>query len=294
MKPTLPLVAIALALAACTAGPLAPSPSPTPTALPSPTPEPLAALVEGQGILLSDFEEEVARFEGAQALLGTDLASLGDYRSQVLQAMIDRLLLAQGAEAAGHTVDQAAIEAELEALAEARGGNEAMGAWMAENSYTLDSLMRGLREDKLAARMIDDITQTIGQNAEQVRAAHILVATRAEAEDLLAQLSAGGDFADLARQFSLDASSRPAGGDLGWSPPNYLLVPEVDQAAWALAPGETSDIVESGLGYHIVRVLERGDHLLGPDARRFVRERAVVEWLEARRSSAQIEIYAAP
>jgi parvulin-like peptidyl-prolyl isomerase len=294
MKPTLLLIAAALALAACTAGPFAPSPSPTATVPPSPTPEPLAALVDGQGILLSDFEGEVARFEAAQAQPGTDLASLGDYRGQVLQAMIDRLLLAQGAEAAGHAFDQAAVEAELESLAEARGGNEAVGAWMAENSYTLDSLMRALREDRLATMMVDDITQTIAQSAQQVRAAHVLVATRAEAEDLLAQLSAGADFADLAAQFSLDASTRPAGGDLGWSPQGFLLVPEVDQAAWTLAPGETSDVIESRLGYHIVRVLERGDHPLGPDAGRFVRKQAVVDWLEARRRAVQIELYAAP
>jgi parvulin-like peptidyl-prolyl isomerase len=146
----------------------------------------------------------------------------------------------------------------------------------------------------LAAQMIDDIRQTVGSSVEQVRAAHIVVATRPEAEDLLAQISAGADFAELASMFSLDASTRPAGGDLAWSPPGYLLVPEVDAAAWALAPGETSQVIESGLGYHIVRVLERGDHPLSPDARRFLHQRAVTEWLEAQRSAAHIELYAAP
>ena len=169
-----------------------------------------------------------------------------------------------------------------------------MGTWMAENAYTLDSLKRALREDKLAAMMIEDITQGFGASAEQVRAAHILVATRAEAEELQAQLGAGADFAELARTASLDPSTRPAGGDLGWSPRGYLLVPEVDEAAWALAPGESSDIVESALGYHIVRGLERGEYPLSPDARRFLRQQAVQEWLESRRAAAPIEAYAAP
>jgi parvulin-like peptidyl-prolyl isomerase len=288
------LFGLCLLLAACTAGPIASSPSPTPTSPPTPTSEPLAAQVNGDGILLADYEDEVARFEAAQAILGTDLASLGDYRRQVLQALIDRLLLAQGAVEAGHSFEAAAVDAELEAVAQARGGSEAMGAWMAENGYTLDSLKRALREDKLSAMMIEEITQSIGQSAEQVRAAHILVGSRSEAEGLQAQLSAGSDFADLASQASLDASTRPAGGDLGWFPQGYLLVPEVDQAAWALAPGETSDIVESALGYHIVRVLERGDHPLSPDARRFLREQAVIVWLQARQTAAPIEIYVAP
>lgn len=289
-----PLFGLCLLLAACTAGPIVSSPSPTPASPPTPTPEPLAARVNGDGILLADYEDEVARFEAAQAILGTDLASLGDYRRQVLQALIDRLLLAQGAVEAGRSFEAAAVDAELEAVAQARGGSEAMGAWMAENGYTLDSLKRALREDKLSAMMIEEITQSIGQTAEQVRAAHILVGSRSEAEALQAQLSAGSDFADLASQASLDASTRPAGGDLGWFPQGYLLVPEVDQAAWALAPGETSDIVESSLGYHIVRVLERGDHPLSPDARRFLREQAVIVWLQARQTTAPIEIYVAP
>jgi peptidyl-prolyl cis-trans isomerase C len=283
-----------LLLAACSAVPLAPDPSPTPTTIPSATPEPLAARVNGEGILLADFDDEVARFEAAQGLLGTDLASLGDYQRQVLQGLIDRLLLAQGAVEAGRSFDDAAVDAELEAVAQARGGSEAMGAWMAENRYTLGSLKRALREDRLSAMMIADITQAIGEGAEQVHSAHILVAARSEAEDLRAQLSAGADFAELARLASLDASTRPAGGDLGWSPPGYLLVPEVDQAAWALAPGETSDIIESALGYHIVRVLERESHPLSPDAGRFLREQAVVAWLQARQATASIETYVAP
>ena len=294
MNPYTVVLGAGLLLAACSAGPIVANSSPTPTTVPSATPEPLAARVDGQGILLADFEDEVARFEAAQGLLGTDLASLGDYRRQVLQALIDRLLLAQGAVDAGRSFDEAAVDAELEAVAQARGGSEAMGAWMAENRYTLASLKRGLREDKLSAMMIEDITRSIGESAEQIHAAHILVAAPAQAEDLKAQVSAGADFAELARLTSLDASTRPAGGDLGWSPQGYLLVPEVDQAAWALAPGETSDILESALGYHIVRLLERADHPLSPDAGRFLREQAVVAWLQARQAATPIEIYVAP
>jgi parvulin-like peptidyl-prolyl isomerase len=293
MKRLTAILGASFILAACNLGTGLATPSPTAPPPPTATPVPLAASVNGQGILLSDYEEEVARFEAAQALLGTDLASQGDYRGQVLQAMIDRLLLAQGAVEAGHTFEDAALDAEVEAVAQARGGSEAMAAWMVENRYTLESLKRALREDELSAMMIEDITRSVGENAEQVRAAHLLVATRAEAEDLRSQLQAGADFAELARQFSLDASTRPAGGDLGWSPPGYLLVPEVDQAAWSLAAGETSDVIQSALGYHIVRLMERGDHPLSPAARRFLHRQAVLDWLEARRSATPIEIYAA-
>src|SRR3972149_7222336 len=101
MKRVPAVILAVLALAACNGGlfatpsPTAPPPTTTPTSIP------LAARVHGEGIVLADFEDEVARFEAAQALLGTDLASLGDYRRQVLQALIDRLLLTQGAVEAG-------------------------------------------------------------------------------------------------------------------------------------------------------------------------------------------------
>src|SRR3972149_3442987 len=219
MKRSIAPLGLSLLLAACTAGPIVSNPSPTPTTIPTATPEPLAAQVNGQGILLADYEDEVARFEAAQALLGTDLASLGDYQRQVLQALIDRLLLTQGAVEAGRSLDEAAVDAELETVALARGGSEAMGAWMAENRYTLGSLKRALREDQLSAMMIEDITQSIDENAEQVRAAHILVASRPEAEDLQAELSAGARFADLARHVSPEPRTRPAGGGPGWVPP---------------------------------------------------------------------------
>jgi peptidyl-prolyl cis-trans isomerase C len=291
LRPLATLAAVGF-LTACTAGflPTASPTSPPPTA--SPTAVPLAARVNGQGILLADYREEVARFEAAHTQLGTNLATLGDYQGTVLAALIDRSLLAQGAVARGQNLDEAAVETELETLAERRGGNEAMGAWLAENAYTLDSFKRALREDLLAEWMTEEIGRSVGEAAEQTRAAHILVASEAEARDVQAQLAAGSAFADLARTLSLDASTRPAGGDLGWSPPGYLLVSEVDAAIGSLAQGETSEVIESELGYHIVRVLERGVRPLTPDALRFVREQAVRTWLEAERANSRIEILA--
>jgi hypothetical protein len=52
-------------------------------------------------------------------------------------------------------------------------------------------------------------------------------------------------------------------------------------------------VIESSLGYHIVRLVERGDHALSPAGRRFVRRQAVLDWLTARRNTTPIEIYAA-
>jgi len=102
---------------------------------------------------------------------------------------------------------------------------------------------------------------------EEACARHILVKVRqgetgeghtdAEAqklaEGLLAQLSAGGDFAAIAKKSSEDLGSAQSGGDLGCFPPGRM-VREFDDAVFALQAGETSPLVKSSFGYHIVRL----------------------------------------
>jgi peptidyl-prolyl cis-trans isomerase C len=290
-------LACAVGLAGCSAlpGPNGETPTPSlPPPTPTATPAPLAAVVNSEGILLADFESEVARFEAAQAALGTDLATLEGYRGQVLQAMIDRTLLAQGARDAGVSLNEDAVVAETERLALDLGSTDALEAWMAENSYTIDSFTRGLGEEMLAAEMVARIAEAVPTEAEQVHARHILVASRDEADALRAEILAGGEFADLAVTYSLDLSTRPAGGDLGWFPQGYLTTPEVEAAAFSLNPGETSEVVESSLGFHVVQTIERAVRPLSPDALERMQESAVESWLAEKRQASSIEILVAP
>ena len=271
-----------------------PIPPSTTRPTPSITPEPLAALVNGEPILMVDFEDELYRFETAQTTSGIDLATLGDYQSQVLQALIDRRLLAQGAQAIGVEVDAFSVDERLEQLASDLGGSEEMGTWLAVNGYTLESFKAALAEEMLAAKMIEHIVAQVGDSTEQVHARHILVATREMAESLREQLIAGADFAEIARTYSIDTSSRPAGGDLGWFPVGYLLIPEVEAVAFDLEPGELSEVIESDLGFHIVQAIERGEQPLTPDALRQLCEAAVTEWLVAQREMTEVQILIAP
>lgn len=76
---------------------------------------------------------------------------------------------------------------------------------------------------------------------------------RAKADSILAELGKGGDFEQIAKRESMDPASRPQGGDLGWNR-RGAMVPEFDRVMFALQPGQTSGIVETAFGYHIIRV----------------------------------------
>jgi peptidyl-prolyl cis-trans isomerase D len=102
------------------------------------------------------------------------------------------------------------------------------------------------------------------QVAEQVKVRHILIAVnsqdpkadaaaKAKAQGILDQLHHGADFAKLAKEYSDDPGSKTQGGELGWIK-HGVTVPEFDQAAFSLQPGETSGLVRTKYGYHIIQV----------------------------------------
>jgi peptidyl-prolyl cis-trans isomerase C len=90
------------------------------------------------------------------------------------------------------------------------------------------------------------------RTGEQVRASHILLKTEKEAQDVLSQLKAGGKFEDLARKYSVDPAGSK-GGDLGWFGKGSMI-PEFEKVAFALKEGETSGIVKTKFGFHIIRL----------------------------------------
>ena len=88
---------------------------------------------------------------------------------------------------------------------------------------------------------------------EMVKAKHILVKEAATAAEVKAKLDAGGDFAELAQEYSTDPGSKRRGGDLGWFTPERMVKPFSD-AAFSMEIGAISPPVESKFGFHIIQV----------------------------------------
>ncbi|MDG0813189.1 peptidylprolyl isomerase [Cohnella rhizosphaerae] len=121
--------------------------------------------------------------------------------------------------------------------------------------------LRAIFEKKLAPKEEDlkayyDANKATFDTAEQVRASHILLATKAEAEAVLKQLKGGADFATVAKEKSTDTGSQANGGDLGFFGKG-VMNEQFETAAFKLKKNEMSGVVESPNGFHIILVTDR-------------------------------------
>ncbi|HBK61155.1 MAG TPA: foldase [Firmicutes bacterium] len=212
------------------------------------------AIVNGQRITRRAF---VSRLEQATG-------------EQVLSDLINEQLIRQAAKQAKVTVTQPEVEAEIDKLREQVGPS--FDSMLAQYGMTVDDLRKNMDLNLLVFKIsTKDIT--VGDDAlmaffeenksdydqpEMVKASHILVESEEKAKEIQTKLAEGADFAELARDESSDPMSAAEGGDLGFFA-RGRMVPEFEKAAFAMSAGQTSGIVKSEYGYHIIRVTDRKD-----------------------------------
>jgi parvulin-like peptidyl-prolyl isomerase len=221
-------------------------------------------MVNGQPIFLADFEKEVARFQQAQEELGLAPDGGGnDFTEVVLEALIETEIIAQAAEQNGIVVTGQMVSERIAELKQSVGGDEVFSTWLQANQWTEEEFHQALQTEMITERMVAQITAGVPFSVEQVHARYIQVDDAALAQSLLEQARNGADFANLAQQYSLDRITGEDGGDLGYFAQGSLLVPEVEDAAFALQPDQLSDVVAaprvdgSGTAYYLVQLIER-------------------------------------
>lgn len=257
---------------------------PTATAVPpTPTPTPpLAAMINNEPLLLSAYEKELARWEQAQSPNQTPDAN---YRQEALNGLIEKILITQAATEQGIVIDPAAVDTELATLRQ-NTGEANFAAWLEANQWTEEEFRQELTNAMIIEQMVALVTKDVPYKTEQVHARYIQLDDAAQAETLLTQLRNGDDFALRAQQYSLDNRTAQLGGDLGFFAHGFLLVPEVEEAAFALQPGEISEVVtvtnaDGRTTYYLVQTLERQEERpLTPDFRSVLLDQTFHTWLD--------------
>ncbi|PYF06011.1 peptidylprolyl isomerase [Ureibacillus chungkukjangi] len=139
---------------------------------------------------------------------------------------------------------------------------ESFEAILAQNGLTEETFKENVRFQLLQEKATKDVEVTdeeienyYNQAKYELNARHILVADEETAYTVVEKLKAGGDFAALAKEYSSD-SSASNGGELGWFTVG-TMVPEFNDAAYALELNQVSEPVQSEFGYHIIEVTDK-------------------------------------
>jgi peptidyl-prolyl cis-trans isomerase SurA len=253
--------------------------------LPQETLDRIVAVVDNEIILQSELEFQVNIF-AAQRGINPETKGL---RKQILNSMIDdKLVYAQSELDSIMVTDEEItqrIDYQIQVFQQQYGSVQRI-----EEMYgmSLERIRRELRDDVRKNLMVQRMQQTkfasieasrreveeffdtykdsIGQIPEKLTIYHIFRNPKANerikknsrdlAQSLLDSIKAGADFAEIATKYSDDPGSASQGGDLGFVK-RGVFYPEFETAAFALAEGEISDVVESPVGFHIIQLLER-------------------------------------
>lgn len=189
---------------------------------------------------------------------------------EVLEALILEKMLELEIKANNVEISDEEIDEEYAKMAEAYGGIEGLKSTLEMYGYTEDSIRKNLKLnlsiEKLMEPMItitdEEVAEYFAENkddfdvSEQVKASHILVATKEEADEVLGKLNSGESFEDLAKEYSMDTSNASNGGDLGFFGKG-AMVKAFEDVAFRLGENEVSEPVETNFGFHIIKVFEK-------------------------------------
>lgn len=167
---------------------------------------------------------------------------------EVLQSWVREEVMVRAAENSGLASDP-----EVREIIEQARRQILLEAYMAD-------LVAGLQPSQLEIENYLDVWLGTYKKSAHIR--HIIVQDENLANSLLARIRAGSDFTVLAQEYSIGPSGED-GGDLGWVVRGQSGYMSFDEAAFRLGEGEVSDIVVTGAGYHIIKVIET--QLLSPE-----------------------------
>jgi len=248
-----------------------------------------------------------------------------DLELAALDNLIVKGLVEGEAERRGIVISEEAIEEEFEAqyvqMLESQGMTEQeLVEYFESHGYDIDEFKASGRESvsdqllyeavqRAVAGPIDASEETLRtyfdehradyETGEKVEASHILVESAESAQEIVEELAVGAAFDLLASERSIDTENAARGGKLGWFGRGEM-VPEFEEAAFALEPGEISNPVQSQYGYHIILVTNRREAVrpayeevadrVRADLEDEISEERAGDWLDNAYESAEIRV----
>jgi foldase protein PrsA len=216
--------------------------------------EEVVASVNGQSITKDELYDALVKQGGQQAL----------------DVLIMKRIIEMEAKKQDVQVSAEDIDGEIEQMAQQYGGMEAFNQIMSMYGYSIedmkDNIGMNLQIEALLRPRIsiseEEMQEYFEGNKEsfaveeQVKTSHILTETEETAAEVKEKLDAGEDFAELAKEYSIDNSNKDFGGDLGYVKRGQM-VSEFEEAVFSMEAGSISGPVKTQFGYHIIKVDEK-------------------------------------
>ena len=217
------------------------------------------------GIFKAQYEQQFGTEVWEQE---TDGRKFGDVaREKLLDMLIDEKLQMKKAAELGITVTDDELNVEIENAKKYFDTEEKFNEFLKGQSMDLEYFKQSVKKELTINKLTDKLTENIAVTDGEVKvyydthqnefisvkASHILLDTKEEAEKMLQRVKAGENFAELAKQNSKDPSAKENSGDLDYFRHGDMVEP-FETAAFALKPGEISEIVQTDFGFHIIKV----------------------------------------
>lgn len=216
-------------------------------------------------------EDVVARVNG-KAITRDELHGQLEeqYGQQALELLISEKIIELELNKQKITITDEDIQKEFQEIADQYGGQDKFEAALTAYGYTLESFKEDIESNLKVQKLLEpeititeeemksyfDANKENFEQKEQVRARHILVDSEDKAQEVRNKLLSGGDFAELAKEYSIDTSNKEQGGDLGFFSKG-AMVAEFENAAFTLEIGKISEPIKTQFGYHIIKVDEK-------------------------------------
>jgi len=235
------------------------------------------AVVNGESISYEDFNRNFRIIERMYNTYYTEdiwSKEIGDktflqlMKEQIVEKLVTEQLVVQRAKELGISIDNDNVEKMYDDFKAQLKENEELNKFYEENGIDEDFIKRQIEielyiegfKNKIIeeAGLLDSskLEEILKDYVVQVKASHILIKDKAKAQEVLERAKKGEDFAELAKEFSEDLGSKNNGGDLGYFGRD-TMGQAIEQAAFSLDEGQISDLVESGYGYHIIKVFDK-------------------------------------